>query len=370
VTSNERLSNGFFPSFLFDTANQRRRLTRTSRTRAIVDELRSQHQYDGVASRQSSSSSPAVSDFGINNLGYSKSRLSVSDGSSVYSTSPPLTDEHPHLDEAGISVWSDNVEGWTVPPVSVAADPETKRSRSKELLMTLRRRTDSLNSNANGAANLAAARSLGVVSVSAPPIAPGCERLVESPEHFEDASSFELADSQVHEEEEETCSERHNSTHKCASSHNLLPSAHFTQLPETTFNPQLSPFSSYKNSRIHAQAQSHGQAYPRTTNTSRYSQGYCLSPAYWLPYTLLGYPTSGVPPNFGVPESMSIPAVPAALTTAPRVGMPAPVQMPVQVPAQPMQYSTLMHLRIMQQMQMMRNSMGLGSGLPSGSMGR
>jgi len=65
---------------------------------------------------------------------------------------------------------------------------------------------------------------------------------------------------------------------------------------------------------------------------------------------------------------MSMTGLPMAMTmgtphVAVQTPMSVPMQVPVQVPVQTMQYSTLMHLRIMQQMQMMRNSMGMSAGV-------
>lgn len=65
---------------------------------------------------------------------------------------------------------------------------------------------------------------------------------------------------------------------------------------------------------------------------------------------------------------ISVPTLPVTVAVGnPGVGMRASV--PVPVPVQTLQYSTLMHLRIMQQMQVMRNSMGVNGGVVNASTG-
>lgn len=358
VAGSERPSSGFLPPFLFDPTNQRRRPTRISRTRAIVDQLRSQYQQDGErTSPVSQNSSPTMSDFGVGSLAYLKSRLTVSDGSSACSTTPPLTEEDfQHHDGTGIVGWTDNAEGWTIPPVSSAVDPETKRTRSKELLMTLRRRTDSLTSNANAVASLAAARSL---SASTPPTLIGSERLVESPEPVEDASTTGA--------EEVDWFERSNQSYQTVSSRVSSPAFQRRAAgvpPATTGTPGAeyaypTPHGhAAQGTAARAQTPTYSQAYSKATNGARYPQGYLANTASGLPYPLVGYPlpVPGVSMGMGAPVPMRMPSMPATVAMGtPRVGM----QFPVQVPVQTVQYSTLMHLRIMQQMHVMRNSMNM-----------
>ncbi|KAJ3559990.1 hypothetical protein NP233_g11123 [Leucocoprinus birnbaumii] len=355
VASNERPSSGFLPPFLFDSVSQRRRPTRISRTRAIVDQLRSQHhqQHDGERmSPVSQDSSPTISDFGVNNLGYFKSRLTVSDGSSACSTTPPLTEEEfQHHDGAGI--WTDNADGWTIPPTPSAVDPETKRTRSKELLMTLRRRTDSLTSNVNAVASLAAARSLGAVSASTPPVIISPERLVESPEPEEDT----VVDSHTAAEQDAAWFQRSQTYLPSNASRISSPALQrrIANAATTTSEVDHAHPAVYAHphhdTATRAQASAaYAQTFPNATNATRYPQGYIANPASGLPYPLMGYPMP-VPSNVSMGMGVVAPM-------HPRGGMQYPIQVPVQA-----QYSTLMHLRIMQQMQMMRNSMGMNGGV-------
>jgi len=325
ATGLDRLSSEFLPSFLFDSADQRRR----SRTRAIIDRLRSRLQHDeDRTSPVSQISSPSVSDFGICGSGYFKPRLTISDGSSTCSITPPLTEEDFHHHD-GVSIGgTDNVEGWPAPAV---VDQETKRTRSKELLMTLRRRTDSLTSNTNAVVNSVA----GAMSASTSPALIASERLVESPE------PVEAVDSLV-----EELSERSNQIANFRDSSRALGNrrvdAQFTS-PEVNHINTLARDEAMIRNLLPVCSRTH----PRADNSTRYSQR-IMNTGSGISYPLFGHPLPV--PSMGVPVQMST-------MGAPRTRF--PVQVPIQVPARRMQYSTLMHLRIMQQMQMMRNNMNV-----------
>lgn len=378
VASNDRSSSNFLPPFLIEPANQRRRPVRLSRTRAIVDQLRSQYHQDGVwTSPGSQNTSPTLSDFGVGSINnFNKSRLTVSDGSSVCSTTPPLTEEdHQFNDGVGVVGWNECVEGWTIPPAPIPVDPETKRSRSKELLMTLRRRTDSLSSSATSAASLSAARSLGVISASAPPITCEPERLVESPEPAEDTVAMNQLKPQAHREADDRCFDRSNphqdihskNSHDFSLSNQDLTSTipfNRTGSPQPTHVHPVSHNRTRRDSRTHSRTSSYSKSFPTSTAAAKYPAGYFANTSPGMPYTLLGFPLSvpGIP--MSMPTSMPVPTIPMTMAMGASRGVPVPmsVPVPVQVPVQTMQYSTLMHLRIMQQMQMMRNSMGMSAG--------
>ena len=351
AASFERSSSEFLPSFLFDSADHRRRPTRASRTRTIVDRLRSQLQHDeDRTSPVSQVPSPTVSDFGVGGLGYFKPRLTISDGSSAYSITPPLTEEDSHHhDRGGIGSWTDNTEGWALSPVPAVVDQETKRTRSKELLMTLRRRTDSLTSNTNAIVNSA----VGAMSASTSPALIASERLVESPEPVEAVDS--------HEEE---LSERTNQSHQIANFRVSSPLLGDRRASAQSTSPEVNYIHMLSQDRAMTRNLSpvYSRTHPKTDSSTRCSRRYIMNPDSGLSYPLFGRPLPI--PNMGVPVQVST-------MGTPRTGMRFPVQMPIQVPVRTMQYSTLMHLRIMQQMQIMRNSMNMapisGTNTQSGS---
>lgn len=362
VVSNERPSSNFLPPFLFEPTNQRRRGPRSSRTRAIVDQLRSQHLQDVTSGMPTSQeSSPTVSDSGFGDSNCLKSRLGVSEDaasrSGRYSAPPHVAEEHQRAECVGDADWNDNVDGWSILPASVPVDPETKRSRSKELLMTLRRRTDSLSSNASppGSLPVQGARSLGLISASAPQVILEPERLVGSPEPTEDQTDHQEVD-----EEHLPWTGRVAQPQLRTKPRNSSPLSHRSS-PDLV-SPST-PDQSYTSTRNHGQRNIRSQAcsaaavHPqsRPITTLKYPTGYFATSTPGIPYTLMGFPLS-MP---GVP--MTIPmSVPMAMAGNPHTTMSVPV--PVQVPVQTMQYSTLMHLRIMQQMQLMRNSMNMNMG--------
>ena len=326
----DRSSSEFLPSFLFDSADQRRRPLRASRTRAIIDQLRSQLQYDeDQTSPTSQISSPSVSDFGICGSGYFKPRLTISDGSSTCSITPPLTEEDfHHRDRVAIGSWTDNVEGWSAPAV---VDQETKRTRSKELLMTLRRRTDSLTSNTNAVVNSVA----GAMSASTSPALVASERLVESPEPAEAVDSLA-----------EILSERSNQIANFRDSSLALGDR---RAGAQSTSPEMNHINTLSRDEATVRNLSpvHSRTHPKADNSTRYPQR-VMNSGSGVSHPLSGHPVT----NMRVPAQV--------LTTgAPRTRF--PVQMPIQVPMRRMQYSTLMHLRIMQQMQMMRNNMNVVS---------
>ena len=319
----DRSSSEFLPSFLFDSADQRRRPLRASRTRAIIDRLRSQLQYDeDQTSPTSQISSPSVSDFGICCSGYFKPRLTISDESSTCSITPPLTEEDfHHRDRVSIGSWTDNLEGWPAPAV---VDQETKRTRSKELLMTLRRRTDSLTSNANAVVN------------SSPALVTS-EILVESPEPVEAVDSLA-----------EELSGRSNQIADFRDSSLALGDR---RAGAQSISPEVNHINTLSRDEATVRNLSpvHSRIHPKADNSTRYSQRVMNSNS-GVSYPLIGHP---------LPVSSM--RVPARVSTmgAPRTRF--PVQIPIKVPMRRTQYSTLMHLRIMQQMQMMRNNMNVVS---------
>jgi len=324
----DRSSSDFLPSFLFDSADQRRRPLRASRTRAIIDRLRSQLQYDeDRTSPTSQISSPSVSDFGICGSGYFKLRSTVSDGSSTCSITPPLTEEDfHHRDGVSIGGWTDNVEGWPTPAV---VDQETKRTRSKELLMTLRRRTDSLTSNTNAVVNSVA----GAMSASTSPALIASERLVESPEPVEAVGTLA-----------EELSERPSQIANFRDSSLALGDR---RVGAQSTSPELNHINtlSRDEATIRNLSPVHSRTHPKVDSSTRYPQR-VMSSGSGVSYPLFGHPLPV--PSMRVPAQIST-------VGAPRTRF--PVQMPIQVPMRRMQYSTLMHLRIMQQMLMMRNKM-------------
>ncbi|KAF7783190.1 hypothetical protein Agabi119p4_2566 [Agaricus bisporus var. burnettii] len=366
MESTDQVSNDFLPHRLIESANQRRRPVRLSRTRAIVDQLRSLCHQEGAWTTPGTRAQGTSPDFSVGNLSqFNKSRLAALDGSTVCPTTPPLTEEDLQVNNAvGVVGWSDGAEGWTIPPVTTSVDPETKRSRSKELLMTLRRRTDSLTSSSATAASLSAARS---PDVTMSPVSYETESFVESPESIEVRNTETL---QGHRRSISNTNPRHESrsTHSrdSYSSHTDLMSTtpfHQTNSPQ----PSHTYVSSYNRSRRDSRTHSRNQSYSQTCSPpTHYPVGYYQNTNSAVPYTLLGYPVSMSGISMTAP--ISVPTLPVTVAVGnPGVGMRASV--PVPVPVQTLQYSTLMHLRIMQQMQVMRNSMGVNGGVVNASTG-
>jgi hypothetical protein len=365
VESIDQSSNDILPLCLFEPINQRRRPVRLSRTRAIVDQLRSQYNHDGAWTTPGSrvqDTTPA-SDPGVGNQNqFNKLRSTVSDTSTICPTTPPLSEEdHQVNNTVSVAGWGDGVEGWTIPPATVSVDPETKRSRSKELLMTLRRRTDSLTSNGATAASLSAARSL---DVTMSPVTYESETLVESPGSMEvPPIEFQVksgrghgkspSDSKLHHESRSTHMRDSFSSHSDLTS--TIPFHQTAPQPTLAYAPAYSR--SRRDSRTHTWHQSYSQTCSLPTS---YPAGYYQNAGAAMPYALLGYPVSMS--GISVATPLAVPTIPVTVAVGnPGVGMRASV--PVPVPVQTLQYSTLMHLRIMQQMQVMRNSMSVNGGM-------
>jgi hypothetical protein len=130
---------------------------------------------------------------------------------------------------------------------------------------------------------------------------------------------------------------------------------------QTTPQQTLTHAPSYNRSRRDSRTHSRHQPYSQTCSLPQnYPAGYYQNASAALPYTLLGYPVSMAGISMTAP--IPVPTIPVTVAVGnPGVGMRASV--PVPVPVQTLQYSTLMHLRIMQQMQVMRNSMNVNGGM-------